>query len=373
MTAGRRWWLVGLGVLLLVASPVLVRALPAKDSEVSSRTLLQRIHQARDVSFSGYAESAGNVALPANDALSGVTNSLSETTRVRVWWRDHQVWRTSSLRPTGETDLVHAGDRTLRWVYESERATLYPDVPVRLPTAVDLLPHELARRMLAGARSTELSRIPARRVAGRDALGLRLAPGDEQAAIGRVDVYADRATAVPLRVEVFAKGVRVPVLTTSFLDFSEGRPSSRSLTFHPRDNARMHYDSVVDLASAADRFASRIPPTSLAGLPDRGMAKENFYRREQGSVGVYGRGPTVLFAIPLWHRTAERVREDLESQPGVQELDQGLLIGAAPLRVLLAAPEHHDNSWLLAGTVTQEALTEAADELVAHRPELRAP
>jgi hypothetical protein len=81
----------------------------------------------------------------------------------------------------------------------------------------------------------------------------------------------------------------------------------------------------------------------------------------------------VLFAIPLWRRTAERVREDLVKQPGVRELDQGLLLGAAPLHLLLAVPERNDNSWLLAGTVTEEALTEAADELVAHRPDLRVP
>jgi hypothetical protein len=371
MTAGRRWFLVGLGVLLLVASPVLVRALPADDSDISSRTLLQRIRDSRGVSFSGFVESAGNVALPVNDALSGVSNLLSDTNRVRVWWRDPRTWRTATLRATGETDLVHRHDRTVRWEYESKRATTYPDVPVRLPTAVDVLPHELARRILEGARPSEVSRIPARRVAGRDALGLRLTPSDPQAAIGRVDVYADRSSGVPLQVEVFASGRRPPVLTSRFLSFEVGRPSARALRFTPPGGARVSFDSVVDLASAADRFAFRVPPASLAGLPARGAPTTPFVGPGEGSVGVYGRGPTVLFAIPLWRRTAERVREDLGRQPGVREMDQGLLLGAAPLRLLLALPEHNDNSWLLAGTVTEQTLADAADALVEHRPALR--
>jgi outer membrane lipoprotein-sorting protein len=363
MTAGRRWWIVGLGVLLLVASPVLVRALPVSDQDVSAGTLLTRIQGSRDVSFSGYAETAGHVALPVNDALSGLSTLLGSTNRVRVWWQDPSVWRTSTVRPTGETDLVHSGDRTVRWVYESKSATVYPDVPVRLPTAADLLPQELARRVLAGARPEELSRIPARRVAGHDALGLRLTPAEKQAGVSRVDVYADRASGVPLQVDVFARGGSSSVLTSRFLDFSVGRPAARSMRFHPPDDARLRFDSIVDLAAAADRFASRVPPTSLAGLPARGPA--------HGSVGVYGRGPTVLLAVPLWSRTAERLHRDLEKQPGVATLDQGLLLGAAPLRLLLADPETNGTGWLLAGTVTQKALTDAADELVAHRPSLR--
>lgn len=363
MTAARRWWSVGVGVLLLVASPVLVRALPVHDERVSAVRLLHRVQHSRAESFTGYTESTGNVALPANDALSGLTKLLGDTNKVRVWWRDPQTWRVSTLRPTGETDLVHSGHRMVRWVYESKRATLIPDVPVRLPNTADLLPNELGRRVLAGARSSELSRIPGRRVAGRDALGLRLRPSDEQAGIGRADVYVDRESGVPLRLDVFARGSRTPALTSRFLDFSVAGPSVRALSFQPPHDARLRYDDVVDLAAAADRFASRIPPTSLAGLKSRGPAP--------GSVGVYGRGPTVLLAVPLWSRTAGRVHRELHRRPGVQLIDEGLLIQAPPLRLLLANPEPNMTSWLLAGTVTTRTLTDAADQLAANRPGLR--
>jgi hypothetical protein len=126
---------------------------------------------------------------------------------------------------------------------------------------------------------------------------------------------------------------------------------------------------VVDVADAVNRFAARLPPKTLAGLPSRGPTA----LADQGSVGVYGRGPTVLLALPLWHRTADRVREDICHQPGARELDAGVLVAAPPMRLLLAEPEPNDSSWLLAGTVTRKALVDAARELAESRPGLRLP
>src|SRR3954454_16496245 len=281
MTAGRRWCSVAVGVLLLIALPFAVRALPVPQQRVSAEALLAHIRASRDVSYSGLSESTGNVALPSNVALSGLTALLGATSRVRVWWRDPLHWRTATLRPTGETDLVHSGDRTVRWVFESKQVTVIPDVPVRLPNTADLLPPELARRALSGARPAELQRIPARRVAGHVAPGLRLVPSDEQAAIGRVDVYADRASGVPLRVELFARGSSTPVLSSAFLDFTPGRPAASDLRFRSPPDAQVHFDNLVDIAAAADRFASRVPPRSLDGLRSRIPSREL-----HGAVGV---------------------------------------------------------------------------------------
>ena len=67
------------------------------------------------------------------------------------------------------------------------------------------------------------------------------------------------------------------------------------------------------------------------------------------------------------------MRDDLRHQPGVRTLDQGILVGAPPLRLLLAEPEPNGGSWLLAGTVTQRALLDAAVQLDRHPPGLRFP
>ena len=369
MTAARRWLLVGCAVLLLLAAPFVVRALPAHDEDVSAVALLHRIQGSRDVAFSGYVETTGSVALPDNEDLSSLTKLLGRTNKVRVWWRDPSTWRVSTLRTTGETDLVHAGDRTLRWVYESKNVTLVPDVAVRLPQTSDLLPNELARRVLSGARADEVGRLPARRIAGHDALGLRLTPGDAQSSISRVDVWADRSSGLPVEVRMFGRGSGVPSVASRFVDLTVGEPSASALDFSPPRDSRVRTDDVVDLADAVNRFAARVPPKTLAGLPSRGPTAV----ADQGSVGVYGRGPTVLLALPLWHRTADRVREDLCHQPGARELDAGVLVAAPPMRLLLAKPEPNDSSWLLAGTVTRKALVDAARELAESRPGLRLP
>lgn len=375
MTAVHRWWTVGVVVVLLIASPVLVRALPVADADVSAAALLSRVRDSRVESFAGYVETTGTVSLPENEALSSLGDLLGETNRMRVWWGGPDTWRVASLRTTGETDLIHRGEQMVRWVYESKRATLIPDVPVRLPNAADLLPHQLVRLAFGDVDASELSRLPARRVAGRTAPGLRLTPRDEQAGIGRVDVYVDRDTGVPLQVEMFATGSRSPALTSRFLDFTPGAQSLKTLTFTPPPDAQRRFDDVVDLAAAADRFAARVPPPTLAGLPARRTTSFTFGGGNSfgGSVGVYGRGPTVLLAVPLWSRSADQVRKSLQNQPRVQTIDQGILVEAAPLRLLLAEPEPNGSSWLLAGTVTGKTLTDAAEALTESRPPLSGP
>src|SRR3954451_18174010 len=176
MTAARRWWIVAIGALLLVATPVLVRAIPVPDDDVSATTLRDRVLASQDTSFTGLVETAGNVKLPKSAELSSVTKLLADTNQVRVWWRNRRTWRTATLRTTGETDLFHRFDQTIRWVYESKNVTLIPDVAIRMPQTPDLLPNQLARHALAGSRASELERLPARRIAGRTALGLRLEP-----------------------------------------------------------------------------------------------------------------------------------------------------------------------------------------------------
>ena len=359
---------MAVGVLLLVATPALVRAFPVPSDHVAATALRERVQASRDTSFTGYAETAGNLDLPTNQELSSVTKLLTETSKVRVWWHDRRTWRTATLRTTGETDLFHRGDQTLRWVYESKNATRIPDVAIRLPQTPDLLPNELAHRVLSGAHPDELSRLPARRIAGRAALGLRLTPDDPQAAVRRVDMYVDRATAVPLRVEVFAKGDRTAAVVTQFLDFEPGRPSRKALTFTPPSDAHLHTENIIDLAAAANEFAERVPPDTLAGLPKRPGADVGPFGFPEHSVGLYGRGPTVLMAIPVWRRIAPRMRADLEHKPGVVPLDQGQLLTAQPLRLLLAEPEPDGTSWLLAGTVTKDAIVDAANQLARHRP-----
>ena len=355
MSRAGRWSLFGVGVLLLVAVPLLVNARPLAPSEITATALLERIERSSSVPFTGYAESVGGVSLPSEEALSSVAKLLGESTSVRVWWAGPGEWRTATLRPTGETGHWHRDDHTLRWVYESKRVTVSPDVPVRLPISVDVLPNVLGPRVLEGATPQELSRIGSARVAGRDADGLRLTPSDPQASIAHADVWADAATGVPLRVELVSSVDGAVALSSTMLDVSFDAPAADVLTFDPPPDATLHYDETVDLAAAADRYAERDVPDELAGLPARAAGVR--------SVGVYGRGPTLLLALPLRDSDAERFREEISGRGGAECLTRGWVVGTGPLQLLVTSPAL-DGSWLVAGTVTRAAALDAAAELV---------
>ncbi|MGH3425679.1 MAG: hypothetical protein ACRDO8_13170 [Nocardioidaceae bacterium] len=355
MTAARRWCVVGLGVLLLVSAPVVVRAVPAPDSGVSANALLSAIRGSDRVAYSGYAESDGTVHLPVTNEFESTAALFGERTRLRVWWRGADDWRVSKLRTTGETGLFHDGTGTTRWVYESARATRTPIVRVRLPDVSDLVPPVLARHLLTGTRRSEVTRLPAERIAGRDAPGLRLVPSDPRSTIAHVDVWADPSTGVPVRVLVYGDGEDAPVMSTAFDQLTTEVPAAATTRFEPPPGTDLRFDDTVDLAAAADRFAPVSPPVRLAGLDRRGDLA--------GAAGVYGRGPTVLLAVPLWGRVADRLDEQLAAAPGAEAMPYGTRLAAGPLRLLLARPGLHDRSWLLIGTVTARTLHTAASQL----------
>ena len=346
----------GVGVLLLLSVPLLVDARPVPSTDITATALLGRIEASESVAFTGYARSVGQVSLPSEESLSSVAGLLGDTTSVRVWWAGPDEWRTATLRPTGETGHWHRDGRTVRWVYESKRATLSPDVPVRLPISVDVLPHVLAARVLDGATAQELTRIGSARVAGRAADGLRLTPSDPQSSIARADVWADAETGVPLRVELVSSGDGSVALSTAMLDVSFEAPSREVLSFDPPPDATLHYDDTVDIAAAADRYAERSVPATLAGLPLR--------VDDVRSVGVYGRGPTVLLALPLRDSDAERFREQIAERIGAECLSDGWLVSTGPLQ-LLVTPPAPGGSWLVTGSVTRDATLDAAAELNA--------
>jgi outer membrane lipoprotein-sorting protein len=363
MTAARRWGIVVAGLVLLLATPLVVAAWPVPQADLSAVQVLARIRAAHDVAFSGQVETEGHVGLPQEEELESVTRLLGGRTELRVWWADADTWRTATVRPTGETDLFHrAGPdgrgESVRWVYESKRVTSYPDPPVRLPLAGDLLPNVLAGHLLQGARLDELTRLPDRRVAGRTALGIRLTPADPRSSIAAVDVHADAATGLPLSVALRGTGSATAVLTTAFTDVSFEPPPAETLRFTPPPDATVHRDVIIDLASAADRYAELAAPAMLLGL-DR--------RAPSDAVGVYGRGPLVLLAVPLWERYSERLRVELARRADVRHLAQGELVTAGPLTVLLGQ-RRGDRAWLVAGTVTADAAVAAADELDGLRP-----
>ena len=89
---------------------------------------------------------------------------------------------------------------------------------VRLPRGADLMPPDLARRLLDLAEGDPVTALPGRRVAGVDAAGLRITTDAPQSTIGHIDIWADPDTGLPLQVEITARNAERPILVTRFLD-----------------------------------------------------------------------------------------------------------------------------------------------------------
>src|SRR3954468_16011891 len=148
MTSGRRWSVVGLGVALLVCVPLAVRAIPPANSDISAADLLSRIEASADVPYSGYAESLGSLELPITDRFGDVADLFGARTRMRVWWQSPDRWRVDKLLVGGEVDTYHQPGTLATWDFERNELSRSPDPSVRLPRASDLLPPQVASRLL---------------------------------------------------------------------------------------------------------------------------------------------------------------------------------------------------------------------------------
>ena len=353
MTALRRWLLVVAAILAVVCAPAVSRALPVDDSGVSATRLLALAQGSQQVPYAGYVETVGAFTLPTTDQFNGVANLLGQSSELRVWWRSATDWRVDRLATTGEIDLFHADEATTSWNYEGARATRTSDALALLPRAVDLLPPTLTRRVLAAAQPEEVSRLPAARVAGHSAPGIRLTPALAQASIDHVDIWVEPRTGLPLRLEVWAEEAASPAFTSQFADVSLTAPDADVTVFEAPpgitvSSGGLGGDSLLAHIVAAYRG------TSLAGLPQSGGA---------GFAPRYGRGVTQLMVLAVDDEVADPLRDQLARTPGSQIDDDGTLLGTGPLTMLLSPCLGDRPSWLLLGTVDARTLHRAAQQI----------
>jgi hypothetical protein len=348
-------------VTVLVALPFVVRYAPVPVPDTGPVALLARIQASAGQPYAGYAESTGTLALPATDQLNDVSTLLSGRTQVRVWWRAATDWRADTITPAGERSTRTTPAGTLVWDYEDNRILASPPVPdgtARIPRDSDMLPPLLAARMLSGARSDELTTLAPRRVAGRPAAGLSLSPTEPLSSVGRVDVWADEASGIPVLVEVYGRGDDIAAMASTFLDFTDVAPARADLAFVAPPGVRTRFTQGFDLVRDVARSGGPLPPATLLGFPRSGPDAG------ETTIGEYGRGVTQVAVGALPDRQAGSLRDALRLATGARQVAQGVVVGIGPLGLLLTA-SRDGYSWLVAGTVTADGLTQAATELGA--------
>jgi hypothetical protein len=353
--SGWRWLILGAAVAVLVALPGLVAAVPARDRAVAAEELLARVLGSDRVAYQGYAEARAGLALPDVPRAGRVVALLGETTRMRAFVAGPEAWRVDELTPIGERDLYHGDGGTLLWDSGERRAVVTGgEAPVRFARPADLLPPELGRRVAAAAVADEVTRLGARRVAGVHALGLRIVPRSAETTVARVDLWADAASGLPVRVELTTRGGTAPILTSAFLDLRLGAPDPRRVRFTVPDDADVQSERTPDLARAIDRFSPFVLPDSLADRPRRTAVSS--------AASTYGRGFELVAVLAFPASFSPRTRDFLDKVPSRRGSWGEASVLATPLLNGMVF-ERDGVAYALAGTVTQPVLDRVAAEL----------
>jgi len=363
----RRWTSVAVAVAALCALPVGLSALPARGGSQDPAVLRDRI-LAADVPYRGYAETVGSLGLPDLAELGRVSSLLGDRTRLRVWHASPTAWRVDVLTETGERDQYATEFGVASWDYERNLRTDLLGFPMlRLPRPGDLLPPELARRLLGGPRTeTRLERLPPRRAAGRSAVGLRLVPTDPDTVVGHVDVWADPRTALPVLVTVTGQGGGPASLRSEFLDLDAGPGTVPAAAVTPPDpaGAQRAVGDAPQIGEAVDRADPVELPARLAGRPSSPVVTG-----QPRAVRTYGAGYTTFAAAGLPPQVARGVFEAAR-RAGANRLvlptgrgEVAEVLRTELLLLVVLAPDGAKPGFVLAGPVSERLLLTAAGEL----------
>ena len=366
------------GAVLIVASPSIVGGIASalsREPAVAPAELLQRALRSAAVPHVGLAESRGSLGLPDVRRFGDVAALLGGTTRARVWWVSTGSWRAARLLPSGEQDLYAVGDTlTVSWDYERNRQrTTVGEDAMRLPRVDDLLPPQAARRLLGALGPDDrVTATPMRRVAGRDAAGLRIVPaptgpaGAADATIGAVDAWVDPDSGLPLAVAVRDRAGGTAFEST-FLDVDLRAPADTDVTVPTPEGARIETGDAPDLVALVDRYARGRLPGSLAG---RDRVAGVLAASSEGGQGTatYGSGLARFVVVPLPPGTADDVLDAVRLRTTVDDVPGGRLgvLASGIVTAAVAVREGGQGSYLLAGLVSRELLTAAAKDLLTN-------
>jgi hypothetical protein len=368
----QRWAAVVVGIAALVAVPSLVAARPVHDSNVSADTLLARVRASATVDYSGLVETHGSLFLPNIPNAGDLAALLSGTTRLRAWWSGPQHFRVDQIATDGEQDTAVDGLLTQQW--DSTRNRLIRSrgaTALRTPRASDLLPPDLAQRLAPRSLQATATRLPAVRIAGRTALGLRLTPTTSNTTVRYVDIDVDASTGLPLRVAIVARGATTSAVSSDFLEVNIARPAARDTRFSAPRGAIISTQQAPDFVADADRFAPFLLPGRLAGLA---RTQRVSTLTPNSGAATYGQGYALLALIPVRPDTADQVFKALQppngttvnlARPGSEAVAEHLPLA----NVLVVFADHR--AYALSGTVTLQTLTRAADQLIDDPPPFR--
>lgn len=355
---------------MLLALPMLVKALPAGAAPVTVDTLAERIAHSSRQPYEGFAVSSGAAGLPSLPQLDDVIGLFDGDTSLRIWYASPTRWRVDTVSTAGERDLYRSTDGETIWDSGRQQfSTILGTATVHLPRGADLVPADLARRLLSSASTgTARSALPARRVAGIDAAGIRLTPTGFGTTVSRVDIWADPATGLPVQVDVYADGMARPALSTRLLDLRIGMPAPAT-TAVPVVPAGIGHSvtSNPDVFSALRALGGTLPD-SLGGLHRNDIGGPAGSSANLPGIGAYGSGFGQVIAAALPRRTGFRAFRAARDVGGtVTPLNGGMaVVVSTPLLNVLIVDVAFRGVYIVVGPVGTDVLDAAAAELAIY-------
>lgn len=237
------------GVVAIVASGILsaqaISGLPPR----TAAQLLVDVENAHVDGLSGTIVAKASLGIPVlpSGAASGsnLLSLLSGSHTARVWYAGPDKQRFALLDTLSEADVFHNGRDV--WTYDSKthEAThmVLPadsDTHKSPATTPTLTPDQAAEQALRAIDPTTIvSTDTARRVAGRAAYELVLAPRDANSHIGSVRIAIDGKTKIPLGVQVYARGDSSPAIDVAYTRIRYNVPDMTNFTFTPAKSVKI--------------------------------------------------------------------------------------------------------------------------------------
>ena len=244
-------WIVPTGIVGVVAIAASGVLSAQAISDLPPRTAAQLLVDVENAHVDGLSgtivakASLGIPALPTGAGSGNLLSLISGSHTARVWYAGPDKQRFALLDTLSEADVFHNG-RDI-WTYDSAtHEATHMLLPVESGTqepprtAPILTPEQAAEQALRSIDPTTIvSTDSARRVAGRDAYELVLAPRDMSSHIGSVRIAIDGKTKIPLGVQVYARGDSSPAIDVAYTRIRYDVPDISNFTFTPAKSVKI--------------------------------------------------------------------------------------------------------------------------------------
>ena len=191
-----------------------------------------------------------------------------------------------------------------------------------------------------------------------DAAGVRITPRSPDTTAAWVDIWADPHSGLPLSVEVGSRSTSSIVVSTSFLEVKETRPSRSLVSFEMPGDAYFTRADAPDLAQAIERYSPIVLPDAMGRR-----------RWTQGfrAARIYGQGFDLIAVLALPAQYSPVTQDQLDRLKKVRGPWDSAYLATTPI-VNGAIVERRGITYMLGGAVTPHALLHAARILMSRPP-----